>query len=92
MATADPVYLDFVVVTGEQRSRGVEAELQWQPVRGLSLNLAYTYVDAMVTKDNFFTIGHLCPMSPKHNFGAFAQYQVQDGPLAGLGAPPGRKL
>lgn len=89
VTTADPVYLDFVVVTGEQRSRGIEAELQWQPVRGLSLNLAYTYVDATVTKDNFFTVGAPLSNVPKHNIGAFAQYQIQDGALAGLGATLG---
>lgn len=89
VTTADPVYLDFSVVTGEQRARGVEAELQWQPIAGFSLNLAYTYVDAKVTKDNFFTVGTPLSNVPKHNIGAFAQYEVQQGPLAGLGATLG---
>ncbi|WP_379485805.1 TonB-dependent siderophore receptor [Novosphingobium soli] len=89
VTTADPVYMDFVVVTGEQRARGIEAELQWQPVAGLSLNLAYTYVDAKVTKDNFFTVGAPLSNVPKHNIGAFAQYELASGPLAGLGATLG---
>lgn len=89
VTTADPVYLDFSVVTGEQRSRGVEAELQWQPFAGFSLNLAYTYVDAKVTKDNFFTVGAPLSNVPKHNVGAFAQYEVPEGPLTGLGATLG---
>lgn len=86
VATADPVYLDFVVISGEQRSRGIEAEMHWQPRPGFDLSLAYTYVDAEVTKDNFFTVGAPLSNVPKHNIGAFAQYEVQSGPLAGLGA------
>lgn len=89
VTTADPVYLDFSVVSGEQRARGIEAELQWQPVGGLSLNLAYTFVDAKVTEDNFFTVGAPLSNVPRHNVGAFAQYEVQDGPLTGLGATLG---
>ncbi|WP_313805122.1 TonB-dependent siderophore receptor [Sphingobium sp.] len=85
VATADPIYLDFSVVSGEQRARGLEAELQWEPINGLSLNLAYTYVDAEVTKDNFFTVGTPLSNIPRHNFGAFAQYEVREGPLTGLG-------
>jgi iron complex outermembrane receptor protein len=89
VTTSDPVYLGFSVVTGEQRARGVEAEMQWQPINGLSLNFAYTFTDAKVTKDNFFSVGAPLSNVPRHNIGAFAQYEVQDGPLAGLGATLG---
>ncbi|QKR98377.1 TonB-dependent receptor [Sphingomonas sp. CL5.1] len=86
VATANPIYPDFSVITGEQQSRGVEAELRWQPVAGFSLNAAYTYVDAKITKDNFFTVGAPLSNIPAHNVGIFAQYEVPKGPLAGLGA------
>jgi iron complex outermembrane receptor protein len=89
VTTSDPIYLDFSVVTGEQRARGLEAELHWQPAGGFDLSLAYTYVDAVVTEDNFFTVGAPLSNVPKHNIGAFAQYQVPSGPLAGLGATLG---
>jgi len=89
VTTSDAGYLDFSVVTGEQRARGIEAELQWQPIGGFSLNFAYTYTDAEVTKDNFFTVGALLSNIPRHNIGAFAQYELQDGPFAGLGATLG---
>jgi len=42
-----------------------------------------------VTKDNFFTVGAPLPNVPKHNVGAFAHYEVQEGPLTGLGATLG---
>lgn len=86
VATADPIYPDFSVITGEQQSRGIEAEMRWQPVAGFSLSAAYTYVDAKVTKDNFFTVGAPLSNIPGHNVGIFAQYEVPKGPLAGLGA------
>jgi iron complex outermembrane receptor protein len=89
VATSDPIYLDFSVVTGEQRSRGIEAELHWQPLAGLDLSFAYTYTDATVTEDNYFTIGAPLSNIPKHNLGIFAQYQVPAGPLEGLGATLG---
>lgn len=89
VATPDPrpAYAnEYSVVSGEQRARGFEAELRWQPLRGFDVALAYTYVDAKVTKDNRFTVGAPLANVPKHNIGAFAQYQVPEGPLAGLGA------
>ncbi len=89
VVTGDPTYPLFSVVTGEQRSQGVEAELHWQPAPGLSLDLAYTFVDAEVTKDNVFTVGSPLSNVPKHNIGAFASYEVQEGPLAGFGATLG---
>lgn len=89
VTTADPVYLDFSVVTGEQRARGLEAEMHWEPIGGLDLSMAYTYIDAKVTEDNFFTVGAPLSNVPKHNIGAFAQYQVQSGPLSGFGATLG---
>lgn len=89
VTTPDPLYLDFVVVSGEQRARGLEAELRWQPVGAFTLSLAYTYVDAEVTKDNRFTVGAPLSNVPKHNIGAFAQYEVREGPLTGLGATLG---
>jgi iron complex outermembrane recepter protein len=89
VATADPVYPIYSVVTGEQRSRGFEVEGHWQPTTALGVDLAYSYVDAEVTEDNFFTVGAPLPNVPKHNIGAFARYEVQDGPLAGFGATLG---
>jgi iron complex outermembrane receptor protein len=89
VATSDPTYLDFYVVTGEQRARGLEAELHWEPLVGLGLSAAYTFIDAKVTEDNFFTVGAPLSNVPRHNVGAFAQYAVQSGPLAGLGATLG---
>lgn len=76
----------YYVTSGEQRARGFEAELHWVPVAALELNLAYTYVDAKVTRDNRFPVGARLPNVPGHNVGAFAAYEVREGALTGLGA------
>ncbi|MCF4167203.1 TonB-dependent siderophore receptor [Zavarzinia compransoris] len=76
----------FYDVTGEQRSRGIEADVRWSPVRGLDLLAAYTYTDAVVTADtNAAKVGNRVRNVPDHIFSAWAHYRVQDGMLAGLG-------
>lgn len=83
--TSDPDYPDYYRVSGEQRSRGIEIEGQWRPVRGASLNLAYAYIRGKVTKDNVIPVGTRLENFPTHNVGIFAQYVVPEGPLANLG-------
>ena len=83
--TADPLHPTFYVVTGEQRSRGFEIEGAWRPVPGWDLSLAYTYLDAKVTQDNEVPVGTRLGNVPRHNLYARAGYEMQAGPLAGLG-------
>lgn len=85
--STDPLL--YSVVSGEQQAKGFEAELHWQPSTALTVDLAYTYVDAKVTKDNMFVVGTPLANIPKHNLGAFAQYRIQDGALSGFGATLG---
>jgi iron complex outermembrane recepter protein len=84
--TADPVHMGFYVVTGEQRSRGFEIEAAWAPVAGASLSLAYTYIDAEITEDNNIPPGTRLGNVPHHNLYVRGQYELQEGPLKGLGA------
>lgn len=83
--TADPLHPGFSVVTGEQRSRGFEVEGVWKPAQGWDLSLAYTYIDAKITEDNVIPVGTRLGNVPKHNLYVRGEYQVQAGPLAGLG-------
>lgn len=46
VATADAVLPNVYVLTGEQRTRGIEAEMAWRPGSGIELTAAYTYLDA----------------------------------------------
>lgn len=86
VATADPANPFFYLVSGEQRSRGVELEGIWHPTAPWTLALAYTWLDAEVTRDNLFVVGAPLANVPKHNVNLYAEYVVPQGPLAQLGA------
>lgn len=73
-------------VSGEQRSRGLEADVRWSPIPGLDLLANYTFTDIEVTEDNDASLIGQTPRNvPKHIFGAWAHYRLQEGSLAGLG-------
>ncbi|WP_246165174.1 TonB-dependent siderophore receptor [Pigmentiphaga aceris] len=78
------------IAAGEVRTRGLELEARTEPVRGLSLIAGYSYSDNVYTKDNSAVAGvnleGKTPGSlPTHQASAWARYQVQEGPLAGVG-------
>ncbi|SFG03591.1 iron complex outermembrane recepter protein [Novosphingobium sp. CF614] len=84
--TADPLHAGYYVVTGEQRSRGFEMEAAWSPARGANLSLAYTYIDAKITRDNDIPSGTRLGNVPHHNLYVRGEYELQAGALKGLGA------
>jgi len=86
MATEDFVHPNFYVVTGEQRSRGVEAELGWNPTAAWDMTVAYAYTQAEITRDNALPVGARLAGIPRHNLNLWGRYTVQGGPLAGFGA------
>ena len=85
VATPDPANPFLYLVSGEQRSRGVELEGIWRPTAPWTLALAYTWLDAEVTKDNLFVVGAPLPNVPKNNVNVYAEYVVPQGPLARFG-------
>lgn len=85
VAIEDPDYPTFYLVTGEQRSRGVEIEGGWHPDAGWVLSIAYAYIEAEVTEDTVQPIGTELMNVPRHAFNIYGAYTVQDGSLAGLG-------
>jgi len=73
-------------LSGEQRSRGVELDVQGTLVSGLKVILAYAYTDAKQTKSVDTTLpegGQLAGV-PKHAASLWTTYQVGQGPLRGL--------
>lgn len=84
VANEDPANPFFYVVTGEQRSRGIEVEGALSPTQGWKLSLAYSYLDAVISRDYVFPTGVQLSNVPKHNVYATAQYQVHSGPLERL--------
>lgn len=82
VAVADPSIPFNTIQTGEQRSRGFDANLVWQPTPRLSVLLAYAYLDATVTKDTTYAVGTRLPFVPAHSGRLFAAYRV---PVPGIG-------
>lgn len=83
--TQDPLFVNYSVQQGEVESRGIEFEAQLNPLPGLNVVAAYTYLDAEVTKSNTVPAGNRPPGVPNHMVSGWAGYTFQEGtPLAGL--------
>lgn len=89
VATADLAHPGYYVVTGEQRSRGVEFDGRFSPRPGWELALAYAYTDARITADNSLPVGARTPAAPLHGFNVWTKYVVPHGALKGFGAGVG---
>lgn len=87
VATVDPTDVRFSIAVGEQRHQGVEFDVTGEPMPGLNLNAAFTYLDAEITRDNNQSFVGSTPFRvPRDYFGrVFATYQLQSGPLQGFG-------
>jgi iron complex outermembrane recepter protein len=89
VATDDIGHPNFYVVTGEQRSRGLELEGGIKPAAGLDLTFAYAYTQAKITKDHVLPTGVRLAGIPRHNANLWAKYMVQGGALEGWGVGAG---
>ncbi|MEM0980068.1 MAG: TonB-dependent siderophore receptor [Cyanobacteria bacterium P01_H01_bin.58] len=85
VATPDPNFPQFFVATGEQRSRGAEFDLIGEILPRWNLVTNYAYTDAKITSDNSDLEGNRLFSVPEHNFNLWTTYDIQNGPLEGLG-------
>lgn len=87
VSTTDPANPAFQIAVGEQRHQGVEFDVNGKPLPGLNFIAAFTYFDAEITKDNDTANEGSTPIQiPKSYVGRFfATYELQSGPLQGLG-------
>ena len=83
--TVDPNNLFSSVATGEERSQGVELDVIGEILPGWNLVANYAYIDARITEDNTGLEGNRRFNVPNHNFNVWTTYDIQDGPLEGLG-------
>lgn len=83
--TADATHPSFSVVTGRQRSRGVEAETTFLLHGGWSLTGAYAFNQANVIEDNTIPLGTPTQNAPRHGFNLWTRYEIQRGWAQGLG-------
>lgn len=82
--------------TGELRTQGLELEARGEFARGLSLIANYSYIANEYTKDNATptrpSLEGTTPYGiPKHQASVWARYQLQSGPLSGLGMAAGAR-
>lgn len=72
------------VQTGEQRSRGFDAAIVWQPLPGLSMLASYAHIDAKVTQDALIQVGNRIDRVPVESGRLWFNYEVQTGHLKNL--------
>ena len=89
VATPDPDNLFMSIQAGEQRARGIEADLVWEPTPAFSLLANYAHTDAEVTKDNAIPVGDRLARVPRNSGRIAARYRVLDGPAKGLSVGAG---
>jgi iron complex outermembrane recepter protein len=85
VATADLGNPGASVITGEQRSRGLELDGRVNPYTGWSLTGTYAWIEAEVTEDNDLPAGTRLRNVPKHSVTAWIRYTLPDTALRGLG-------
>lgn len=66
----------FYVQTGEQRSRGLEAEVSALPLPGTRLLGSVTLLEAIVTADEVIPVGNSLPGAPTHAGRLWGSYEV----------------
>jgi iron complex outermembrane receptor protein len=84
VATPDPGNPLLSIQTGQQRARGVETDLTWEPVKSLSVLANYAYTDATVTRDNTLPVGDKLARVPRNSGRLAGRYRVLDGAAQGL--------
>lgn len=75
----------FSVITGEQRSRGVELDLTATLAPGWNMIASYGYTDSEVTEDTSLPIGDALVNVPLHGASFSTTYEIQEGALKGAG-------
>jgi iron complex outermembrane receptor protein len=84
-----PGSLVLAVQIGEQRSRGFEADLTWQPIPGLSMLASYAHIDARIIQDQLFAPGNRLDRVPLDSGRLWINYKFQDGPLRNVAVGAG---
>jgi iron complex outermembrane receptor protein len=84
MLTPDPIIPFAYVQTGEQRSKGIELDLVYEPSPALSILFNYSDTDAKVTKDTVLPVGDRLRAVPKQTGRLAARYRFQSDAWRGL--------
>jgi iron complex outermembrane receptor protein len=83
VAANDPTNSLYSVITGQQRSEGVEADLAGQILPGWKVIGGISFLDARITKDQVFPVGNRLVGAPAFSGSIWSTYQFQEGFLLG---------
>jgi iron complex outermembrane recepter protein len=83
--TIDPADPNFSIQTGKQNSRGLEFFVSGEILPGWSVIGGYSYVDARISEDNTLPVGNRLNNTPLHSASLWTTYEIQQGPVKGLG-------
>lgn len=81
----DPNNTRFSVSSGVQRNDGLELEVNGEPLPGWNLSFAGTLLDAEFTERDDPNFGNRPRFSAPWQVSLFSTYELQSGPLKGLG-------
>lgn len=84
--TADPDDATRQVTTGEQRTRGAELALAWEPTSFSSVLANYARTSALLVRDNTFTPGNRIENVPENTARLWGKVEKPFGAGAALGA------
>jgi iron complex outermembrane receptor protein len=84
VVTSNPSVLFASIQTGEQRSKGAEIDLIYEPSRALSVLFSWGWNDTEVTRDNTLAIGSRPARVPEQSGRLAARYRFADGRFKGL--------
>lgn len=79
---ADPNNTQYLINTGTQKSKGIEAEAHTTVYDNISLMMAYTY---MKDTRKRYGVTNFYPGAPAHTLSVFGSYTVPDGDFKGFG-------
>ena len=85
LAANDPVDSSYSIQTGEQRVRGVELDVSGEIRDGWNVIGNIAVLDAKLVEDTRYEEGNRLEGVPVLSGSLWSTYQLQDGPLQGLG-------
>lgn len=86
VAITDPRDEDFSIAAGKIKSQGIELDVSGEILPGWKIIGSYAYTDARVTEgDEFLPAGNRPASIPRHSASLWSTYEIQSGPLQGLG-------
>lgn len=88
----NPNNTSFSIQTGEQRTKGLEAEISADLRNGWSLTGSWSYTDARITRDTTLPIGARLQNAPLHSASVWSNYLFRSGPLRGFGFGVGARF